>query len=204
VDDFYKVYAYACLYKSFEKVPVTDLTVTFVESHYPRKLLEHLEKERGYKIAETSPGIYTVSGDIFPMQAIDSRKLPLEENIWLKSLSDKLDLNALKKVSGEIARQKKGARIGAYFDAIWRANYEMIQEAIRMGDALTIEKVFEEVGWIAKWEARGKAEGRAEGEKQKALAIARNLVDLGLPAETVISATGLDMETIKGLQTSDN
>jgi hypothetical protein len=35
------------------------------------------------------------------MQAIDSRKLPLEENLWLKSLSDELDLNAFKRVSGE-------------------------------------------------------------------------------------------------------
>ncbi|MDR2575308.1 MAG: hypothetical protein LBC52_02575 [Treponema sp.] len=199
VDDFYKVYAYACLYKSFEKVPITDLTVSFVESHYPRKLLEHMEKERGYKIAETSPGIYTVSGDIFPMQAIDSRKLPMEENVWLKSLSDKLDLNAFKRVSGEIARQEKGAHIGAYLEAISRANHEMILEAIRMGDAQMFEKVFEEVGWIAKWEARGRAEGKAEGEKQKALAIAQNMVNLGLPAETVISATGLEPEKVKAL-----
>jgi hypothetical protein len=195
VDDFYKVYAYACLYKSFEKVPVTGLTVSFVESHYPMKLLEHLEKERGYKIAETSPGIYTVSGDIFPIQAIDSRKLPLEENIWLKSLSDELDLNAFKKVNGEIARLEKGAPIGAYKEAILRANFESIQEAIRMDAMLMYEKLFEEVGWIAKWEARG----RAEGKNQEALAIARNLVDLGLPAETVISATGLDPEKVKAL-----
>ena len=176
-------------------MPITGLTVSFVVSHYPRKLLEHLEKERGYKIAETSPGIYTVSGDIFPIQVIDSRKLPMEENIWLKSLSDELDLNALKKVSGEIARQEKGVHKEAYFDAILQANFEMIQEAIGMDVMLTYEKVFEEVGWIAKWKARGKA----EGEEQKALAIAQNLVNLGLPVETVISATGLDPEKVKAL-----
>jgi len=146
VDDFYKVYGYVCIYKSFEQVPITDLTVSFVESHYPRKLLEHLEKERGYKIAETSPGIYTVSGDIFPIQAIDSRKLPLEENIWLKSLSDKLDLNAFKSISVEIALQEKGARKEAYIDAILGANSEMIKEAIGMDVVQTYEKVFEEVG----------------------------------------------------------
>ena len=63
------------------------------------------------------------------------------------------------------------------------------------------EKLFEEVGWIAKWEARGRAkgreEGREEGEEQKVLAIAQNLINLGLPAETVISATGLDPERVK-------
>jgi len=192
VDDFYKVYAYACLYKSFEKVPVTDLTVSFVESHYPRKLLEHLEKERGYKIAETSPGIYTVSGDIFPMQAIDSRKLPMEENVWLKSLSDDLDLNAFKRVSVEIARQEKGARKEAYLDVILRANYKMIQEAIGMDVMQAYEKLFEEVGWTAKWEAKGKEE------------TARNALAQGLSVEIVQKITGFDMETIKSLQASNN
>jgi hypothetical protein len=43
-------------------------------------------------------------------------------------------------------------------------------QVIEMGDALTIEKVFEDVGWIDKWEARGESRGRAEG----AFAIAQN------------------------------
>jgi hypothetical protein len=48
VADFYKVYGYACLYASQEKVDVTELTITFVGSRYPRKLLSHLKKVRGY------------------------------------------------------------------------------------------------------------------------------------------------------------
>ena len=189
VDDFYKVYGYACLYTSFKQVPITGLTVSFVESHYPKKLLEHLKNERGYKIAETSPGIYTISGDILPMQAIDSRKLPLEENIWLKSLSDELNFSAFNHVSGEIVRQGKAVQIAAYLEVITKANIKNIQEALRMDKA--IEKMFEEIGWIAKWEAKG--------EERKALAIAQNLVNLGLPVETVVSATQLDPEKVKPL-----
>jgi hypothetical protein len=64
VDDFYKVYGYACLYASFRKVPVTGVSVSFVESRYPKKLLKHLRDDRGYTIAETGQGIYTVKGDI--------------------------------------------------------------------------------------------------------------------------------------------
>jgi len=60
VNDFYKVYAYACLYASFEKVPVTNLTVSFIESHYPRELLTHLQKEHSFKVEENSLGIYTI------------------------------------------------------------------------------------------------------------------------------------------------
>ena len=50
VADFYKVYGYACLYASFGKIPVTDLTVSFIQSRYPGKLLKHLKNVRGYVI----------------------------------------------------------------------------------------------------------------------------------------------------------
>ena len=64
IADFYKVYAYACLYVSLEKIPITSLSISFVESHYPKKLLRHLRNIRGYAVEETASGIYTVKGDI--------------------------------------------------------------------------------------------------------------------------------------------
>ena len=75
VEDFYKVYGYACLYSSLEKSQITTLTLTFVESHYPRELLEHLKNIRGYTVDKTGPGIYNVKGDILPIQFIDNRRL---------------------------------------------------------------------------------------------------------------------------------
>jgi hypothetical protein len=90
VVDFYKVYGYACLYASLEKTPITNLTITFVESRYPRELLAHLRKVRNYKIEEKWPGVYNVSGDILPIQVINSRKLSADENIWLKEAFPKL------------------------------------------------------------------------------------------------------------------
>ena len=51
----------------------------------------------------------------------------------------------------------------------------------------------------AQWEAKGRAEGRFEGRAEGAFGIAQNLVKLGLPIETVISATQLDPEKIKPL-----
>jgi hypothetical protein len=195
IADFYKVYGYACLYTSFKRIPITDLTVSFIESRYPQKLLDHLKNTRNYTIAETGEGIYTVRGDILPIQVIDSRKLSKTENLWLKNLSDKLDYSAFRQINAEINRQDKAARIAAYLNVIVRANPAIVQEAIEMGDTVTIEKVLENVGWTAKWEARG----RAEGEKYKAFDIAKNLVNLGVPIETVISATQLDPEKIKSL-----
>jgi hypothetical protein len=37
--------------------------------------------------------MYTVSGDTIPIQVIDSRCLQTDENLWLKSLSNKLNLS---------------------------------------------------------------------------------------------------------------
>jgi hypothetical protein len=219
VADFYKVYGYACLYASFERVPITSLTISFVESRYPKKLLEHLQRKRGYSIAENSPGIYTINGDILPIQVIDSQRLSAEENLWLRSLSNKLNLLEVEQISTEIAQQDKAARIAAYLHAIAQANPKSIKEAIKMANTLTIEQVFEDVGWTAKWEARGRAEGeargrtegeargrtegeargRTEGEEQKAISIAQNMVNLGFPIETVVSATQLNIEKVRPL-----
>ena len=64
VGDFYKIYGYACLYASLNKVDITDLTLTFVESRHPRELIAHLKEKREYRVEEKSPGIYTITGDI--------------------------------------------------------------------------------------------------------------------------------------------
>jgi len=50
---------------ALNKVDIKDLTLTFVESRYPRELLAHLREERGYTVEEKLPGIYIVRGDIF-------------------------------------------------------------------------------------------------------------------------------------------
>jgi len=195
VANFYKVYAYACLYVSNNDVPITSLTVSFIESGYPEKLLNHLKNERHYTVAETTPGIYTISGDILPIQIIDSRRLSAEENLWLKNLRGKLRYTAITRISKEINRQEKAVHIAAYWNAIMLANPAAIKEAIKMGNTPTLDKVFVETGLAAMWEARG----RAEGEQHKAFGIAQNMVKLGLPIETVISATQLDPEKVKPL-----
>ena len=192
VADFYKVYAYACLYASFEKVPVTDLTLTFVESRYPRKLLVHLQKIRGYKVEEKWHGIYTVKDDILPIQIIDNRKLSAEENLWLKGLSNRLDPSMVVRIGEEAGRQDKTSVINAYINIIVRANFHAIEEARNMSStAKSLDDVLIKIGLAAKWEA--------EAEERKAFDIAQNMVNLGFPLETIVSATMLDPEKVKEL-----
>ena len=63
---------------------------------------------------------------------------------------------------------------------------------------LEIAEIFEKTGWAARWEAKGEARGesrgRTEGRTEGALAIAQNMVNMGLPLETVVSATQLKPE----------
>jgi len=65
--------------------------------------------------------------------------------------------------------------------------------------AVTFESVLEELGLVAKWEARGEAIGEARGEERKALEIARSMLEMGIPLETVVTATGLAPEKVEGL-----
>ena len=188
IDDFYKVYGYACLYAHLEKVPITKLTISFVQSHYPGKLLTHLKRIRGYIVEKTSPGIYTVKGDIIPIQVINNRQLTGDENLWLKSLSNKLDPISVIRISDEIIRQGKAVRIQAYMNAIAKANYHATEEAMNMSSpAKNLDEVLERTGF------------NARVEEKKAIKIAKKLVNLGLPFDTIVSATELDPEKVKNL-----
>ena len=54
IDDFYKTYGYACLYKSetgdVDQIPATELTITFVCYHYPVKMLQKLKYDKKMSI----------------------------------------------------------------------------------------------------------------------------------------------------------
>jgi hypothetical protein len=212
VDDFYKVYGYTCLYASLEHVPITDCTITFVESRRPRDLLAHFEKLRHYGVEETSPGIYTISGDILPIQIIESKRLPAGDNFWLKDLDDRLDAAELWRVAEAVERLGKAAKVAAYLDVITRANAQKMEEVLRMrGSKVTLEQVLERAGLIAEWEARGrkegklegrregKLEGRKEGRKEEKLEVAGKLLKMGIPLKKVAGATGLDTKTLGSL-----
>ena len=188
VADFYKVYGYACLYASFEKVPVTNMTISFVGSRYPKELLKHFREIRLYKVEETNTGIYNIAGDLLSIQIIDSRKLSAEENLWLRGLYNKLSAQETRCLFLEADRQGKAARIHAYVNVIARANYQAVEEAMNMSDAVrSLEDVLEVTGFNARVEER------------KALAIATNMINLGFPPETVAAATMLDPEKVKAL-----
>lgn len=94
IDDFYKVFGYACFYKAdtekVDEIKVKEITVTYVCKKYPHKVAEHLEKELGLRIERAEDGIHYVHGLWFPMQLVITSRLSPKENLWLSSLTDDL------------------------------------------------------------------------------------------------------------------
>ena len=196
--DFYKVYCYSYLYIFLNKTPVTNITITFASSHYPRKLLRHLKKIHGYTVEENNPGIYTIKGDILPIQIINRQKLSAKENLWLKCLGSELDHIELDQLWDEMQRRPKLPHLEPYLDVLIKANPRIFKEGIKIGKRTsTLEDVFINSGLAAEAEARGEIIGEARGEAKKALDVAREMVNYGLPLEAIITITKLEPETIR-------
>jgi hypothetical protein len=205
VDDFYKVYGYTCLYASLERIPITECTMTFVESRHPRELLIHFKEVRHYGVEETSPGIYTISGDIVPIQIIESKRLLAEGNLWLKELDNRLDAAGIWQVAAAIKRLGKGAKAEAYLDAIIRANHKETEEALEMNEmaAALLQKVERVERLRLRLLAEAKAEGikkdKFEGRLEGKIEVAQKLLEMGTPLKKVAEATGFDIETLRSL-----
>ena len=79
INDFYKVYGYACIYQSdtnkVKEIDPEELTLTFVCSHYPESMLRHLKRSRGISAEYQGAGIYYLKGDPIPIQLLIAPKL---------------------------------------------------------------------------------------------------------------------------------
>lgn len=99
IDDYYKGFSYALLYKAgvvipdkrkTEQIRLDELTLTFVCYRYPRKLMHYLLQEKNYKIEEIDAGIYWILGEQIPVQIIVQKHLNSVEYKWLSNLSGEL------------------------------------------------------------------------------------------------------------------
>ena len=145
IDDFYKVYGYCCFYKSdtsqADLIKAEELTISFVCSKYPRKLIAHLRKLRYYKVECVEKGIYHVLGDYFPIQIIVATKLGKKENLWLKSLADKIkETSMVEELLESYKGNSKNPLYKSVMNIIIRANKEKFEE-VRMGMCEALEEL---------------------------------------------------------------
>jgi len=189
VRDYNKVIAYALLYSSFTDVPVTDITVSFAVTVHPQELLKYLKHERGFSIHTADAGIYYVKGDTFPVQILESKLLPPDENLFMRNLRSNLNTDDAARVAEAYKKLKPFEKRNVYFDRLMQANQNAFKEATIMSDV--VKELFFEVaerdGWLQK------------ERLQKATAIAKKLLLMGDPIEKVAEATELPYETIADL-----
>jgi hypothetical protein len=199
VKDFLKVCAYANLYAAITPgVDLSEVTLTFVESRKPRKLLKYLESVRGYSVRETSPGIYSVGGDYLPIQIIVSKRLPESENLWLGSLRNDLKAENINAIMENRKRQMQDSGIDAYIDVVYEANRKTAEEN-DMSWLDSVAELMERKGLNSEWIEQGREEGLEQGREQAMATIARNLLAEGSTPQFVQKITGLSLEEIEKL-----
>ena len=142
VNDFYKVYGYCCFYQAdtenvLEILP-QELTITFVCNHYPKTMIQHLQKQRKLEIIKVEAGIYYITGDEFPIQLVITKELECRENLWLQSLrKDIKDENEIELLLKTYEEKKHSKLYQAAMEVITRANWTAMMEVKEnMCDAL--------------------------------------------------------------------
>ena len=171
IDDFYKVNAYACLFKAQAKQvnghPASEITITMIRQRYPERLIKVLEQD-GFHVVEKKKGIYEVTGNLlFQTQIVVSDRLEGEEHIWLRSLTDRIERQEFQTLADNIMQlnefyEKECA--DAVLEVVTNANgtnIEKWKEDTIMCEALAriMEPEISQAKEIAKRE--GRAEGRA-------------------------------------------
>lgn len=137
IDDFYKVLAYAYLYKADtggqNSIDIAELTITLVSGRYPKKLVRHFETVWGYHIKEQEKGIYYIGKgegkDILPIQLIVTSRLEERENLWIWSLTNKLkSREEMELLVKEYQKNKDNKLYESVMDIIVRVNHREFQE----------------------------------------------------------------------------
>ena len=191
VDDYNKVMGYAYFYAASNHTHVADITISFAVTIHPKNLLHYLEHDRKFTVTESDDGIYTIAGDTFPVQILESKKLSAEKNLFLKNLRSNLNVAEAKKTVDAYKAIKEFESKNAYIHRLAGANSAIFKEMMTMNDAAIKEVIImalaEEGGFLR------------EHDVEKLKKVATNFLRLGRPIEEVAAATELPIETVAGL-----
>ena len=81
-----------------DAIKADDVTVSLVREAKPEGLFRYL-KEHHYSISTPNRGIYYIEGPVlFPTQIIVTRELNDETHIWLTALSDRMEMQNMKRL----------------------------------------------------------------------------------------------------------
>jgi hypothetical protein len=195
ISDYLKAGAYARLYCDLNRVQTTDMTISFVTERYPRKLMKHIEEKHGYGVEEKRPGIYYVTGDLFGVQVIETKRLREEDGgIWLRDLRAGLKGEELRGILEKSREAGKGTPVSAYLWMVVGANRTTFKELMSMSSAF--EEVMEECGLTAKWEAKGLEKGLEKGKEKGREEMVKKLQKHGMDPVEIAKVLELPLNTV--------
>ena len=219
IDSFYKGCAYAYFYKSDteqqDAIPIDEITLTFLSAQYPKRLMEHLREVCGYRIEERYKGIYYIQkeSDILPTQLIVTSRVSEEENMWLWSLTNKLEKQEeIRRLIDEYQRHKSNTLYESVMDIIVRANYQEFEE-VRGSMCKALEELMADViaerqkeaieqglaQGIAQGIEKGMAQGIEQGIEQGKKQMILNMLSRGTDVEEIAQIAQMPVETIEEL-----
>ncbi|URZ03850.1 hypothetical protein [Clostridium felsineum] len=205
IDDYYKVKAYAYLYKVLNaktnEISIEEITMTLVSSRKPKKLIKYLENRQGVKIEKADNGIYYIKGTDIETQLIVTSELDEEEVLYLGLLKTKHDNEiAFKKWMEEYIDNIKNPLYLVIMNILTEASPDDVVEVYKnMGKAqLSDENMNFMLEMMRKLELDKKA--KEEGIKEGKINTVKNLLSMGMDDDFIAKATGLDKEKIEDIR----
>ena len=175
IDDYYKVKAYAYLYKSLgstvNKIKLEEMTITFVSNNYPKKVIRYLEERHKIKVRRESEGVYYLDGADIETQIIVIDELPKKENRYIRLLTKKLNIkDEISEIVKDFSNNLKDNKIEMLVDLVFKTNLEQFMEVFGMTRELSekewqaIDNVMKKFKLNEKYREQGKIEGKTEGK----------------------------------------
>lgn len=166
IDDFYKVYGYACFYKSdtkhVDEIKSNEITISFACEKRPEKLLKHLRQERQLDIMKVEEGIYYIEGAYFPIQLLLTSELSKESNFWLKNLTNNLkEHSEVDELVTEYEKNRQNELYKAMMNIIIRANEALFEEVRDEDMCEALRELFKDEIEAARSEAMFEGESKA-------------------------------------------
>lgn len=189
--DFQKVLGYAHIYSSFERVQMSDITISISLTIYPRELIKILKSEHGFTVDDIGSGIYYLYGGAVPIQILESKKLSEDENLFLRNLRSNLVGDDMYKTMQAYKERKPLDDKNVFLDRIVKANPNAFMEAMNMFTE-GVRDIFLEgadrYGWLNDRDSNQKLE--------KAKEIAKKMLKRGDSPSEVADITGLPIDII--------
>jgi hypothetical protein len=188
IDDYYKVKAYAYLYKSLSEetngVDIDEITITMTSSKYPQKLMDYLKNKQGAVVETADNGIYYIKNTDIETQLIVSKRLKDDEAKYLKLLqTQQQDKNLMENWMAEYIKNIKSPLYAVIMDVLAKVNPNRVMEVYKnMGkielnedNRIFLMDMLKKFEIDKKLKQEGKEEGREEGREEKAELLAKQL-----------------------------